>query len=230
MSATLVVHDEAGWMPNSAIFEIAVEEILKNLKAQDSALVAKLEESLGGFPYLDLSDLDVLPFNQVLSIIQNIFVQAFETWGAEPNRDHYSFLSDLSELKAMLLLDPRTEAIKQDTRTIHFSHGTSWSAPAWIYDVVLENCLAWAFERGASELVAVILPSWSAKISECDLSKLATPEFQILLLAIKRMHSFYHDTADGRGRLSHAPSFLSVFAPSIITLYQLVQADDRANI
>lgn len=228
MGGTLVIRDnESSWMPSSSAFYSVFEHIALKLRPANPSLATEIEERLEWLPYLDWSNLDAHPFNQVLSILQNTVVQAFQVWGAEP--EIKDSLWSICVLKALLLLDSRSEMLKSATRTIRLSSDTTWSAPEWMYDFVLENMITRVFRKGSKELAQMLLPCLSDTSMECDLSEVTAPEFQTLLVELKSMHGRYHELSGGYGMAIYTPAFLVPFVPKIIALYEAACADDRAN-
>jgi hypothetical protein len=234
MSATLYISEESGWMPSSATFDIILEVVAKELEAVDPDLAYYLREPyMTSHLYLDLSALSKEKFSALLLAVELVFPKILRNWKTHEwvnlpdGTMGWIDINAFSQLKAILLLDPRADERVNPNRTILINSTTIWEAGKLNYDVVLEYLVADLEYKGEKTLSSSFLPYLYEYKEPCSLSNLGESQFRILLPAMDFLHRHYKDSEHGGGRISYSPRFLSSFVPSLIKLYEQFMSDKR---
>ncbi len=227
MGATLIVRDQATWMPREIEFEQALEDIAQELEASNPSMAEMLREPIDKFAFLDLSSLDADRFRELVQATQRTYNRlVVEEAVRSPEPLHYfHVLYRFSQLKALMVSDPR---VAGDTRaTIVISDGASWQAPAWLCDVVLEAVAAHFTLRPGYPVLAETLLSarGNGGTGHLDLRPIAGGEFCAVLEAVKWTYQYY---AVNKVGLSVADDFYAELSPKVEELYGMFQADERS--
>ena len=226
MGATLIVRDQATWMPREIEFEQALEDIAQELEASNPSMAEMLREPIDKFAFLDLSSLDADRFRELVQATQRTYNRlAVEEAVSSPEPlDYFHCMYIFSQLKALMITDLRVAG--DTSATIVISDGASWQAPAWLSDVVLEAVAAHVSLRPGYPALAQTLLSarGNGGTGHLDLRPIAGGEFCAVLEAVKWTYRYY---VVSTARLSHADDFYAELSPKVEELYGMFQADER---
>ncbi|HEX3052879.1 MAG TPA: hypothetical protein VHP83_19630 [Aggregatilineaceae bacterium] len=210
MGSTLIIRENAVWMPTSADFDWALEIIAGELEKDTPLQALFLEEY--PFPFLDLSQLETTEFRQLIPATQ----RAYNTGAkgdSEPLRA-FNLMARFSELKGLIVTDPRALSSPNGTITVSSEH--IWEAAGWIRDLILEN-IAMHPAVQDDHLTPLLLDARSR--DNLDLRQIRHEDFRRIAEALHWAHRFY---VERQVRISYAPDFYGALSPKIAELYALV--------
>jgi hypothetical protein len=147
MSATLLIREDAVWMPTDWIFDRAIKQVSVLVQALDADLWARLSRSVSprGLPHCDITALPAPGMKRLAHAVQT----TYETnWLAGPgsfhDADQFSyFMWQLSDLKALLRMDQRVESLAGHVLRVSICAQVGWEGPIWIADAAIEHLAAW---------------------------------------------------------------------------------------
>jgi hypothetical protein len=233
MGATLIIRgtrqdaNRATWMPQTGTFEFILQHIAIELDTVNPILASMLRAPIGGFPYLDLSEL-----NQ----------QEFQILGEATIRAHDQLLKTgtlsgsvalFPELKMLVMLDSRFQGLMDVSGTIEVQKGVLWVAPGWIYDFVLEVIVTdrrvfSSYPKQVAELISSRV--WEGN-SYLNLSTIDFGIYVGIWDAIYHLYGFY---GDGLGKFSYGLQHREEVGIHISKFFNLAQekyhADFKAQI
>ncbi|MBC7813284.1 MAG: hypothetical protein H7175_19150 [Burkholderiales bacterium] len=225
MGSTLIVNSTSSWMPGGGTFDPARLYLAAKVQPENSTLATFLREPIDD-PYIDFSPLSQQEFKLILQAVVEMFGEVFNCEHPQfPNPLH---VNRLSELKAMLILDPRSE-VEIATCSLLIRSNSSWVVPCWIYNVALEQILSTLKletllpikqQESLFERIQLGLQT----VSECDLTSLDEDELRAIYYCIDTLYRRYGDSGDGRGNISVSIPFLASFAPRIVELHEMFKA------
>ncbi len=225
MGSTLIIRrgfpSKATWMPGRDTFEIVLERIAEQFESSDPTLAAFVLEPIGGFPFLELSSLEAPQFRKIMDTVILMLERDLLEHGAGLDT------RDLSELKALLLLDDRAKGKFPDrTGRIALRGNSEWNAPWWVYDLLLEVLSAYISRIfGLKPIVDFLLQSRTiVNKNACNLVELDSSDLELFIEPLEWIRVWYTG-----GKVSLAPEFEKELYPRVITLYQLFRDDPRAR-
>ena len=146
MSGTLIIRNDVIWMPSTGMVAWVLEQLASKTQSVSPQLATALLDPSKGhdWGFYDLTSLEASQFQALEQAMKRVYeeelakgIQAV----ARPN-SYFFYMRLLSFFKALLRTDSR---ISEDTGAIGIfllSKDIQWTAPLWIYDLVLENLAA----------------------------------------------------------------------------------------
>lgn len=226
MSGTLVLSDDATWMPTGWVFDTVLRLIATELQRHDVLLSSAIEQATSR-RYGDLRALDTGQVVELREAAERCYTALLKERPFLPplGVDYFTLMFCFSQLKALLRTDTRTPVTLCALCQFMIGSSRIWRAPGWLYNMVLEHFEAYLAKEDellAAQLIGgrVVYGSGS-----CDVRELGPDQVERLVAASEWMYRHY---GDGLGRVSHAPSFFALLAPYIIELFTLLTTDARA--
>src|SRR5262249_8467069 len=219
MSATLLIREGGGetaiWMPPAAVFNDVLSCQALELTGVDDELSTALREAPEGFPYFDLRDLVPDRFRLLLTAAERAFRRCVASGPQALVKFTPYFGCLFSLLIALLRTDSRAHPMPGQVGSITIRNENIWSAPSWIFDLVLEHFAAEV--RPEDEALALNL--LAARVTEMraqfDLSNVSQDRFSLILSATEWMYARY---GDQKPRDFYAPAVIAELAPNATRL------------
>lgn len=230
MSALWILNSNQGlsWAVQSGYFRFAQKLILDNV-VTDEQTIEQLRDAteknflVGGF--IDMTDFTPEQFNQVASA----YFQGLEQCLIEGFPDNRIPEQLMVLLKALFCVDARQQNYPVQEGYLTIANGISWHASSWVYDIVLEFLVAYGYYHQLPKPVENLL--LGSRIingkGSGDLSTVAAADFCPLKKAIIRMEQVYGE--EFFQGYTHAEDFYNAVSPSIIRLYDVINADPRGE-
>lgn len=227
MSGTLIVQEDATWMPTGWIFDNILREIAHHLPTTERPLAALLlvgQTAVNG-GFVDLRDLDPAAFGALQVAAELAYVamvhagpDAFFAPAAYPE-----CMCFFSALRALFSTDPRAVAPERTTGLLLVNAQATWTADWWLFDLLIEQVAArlrLADEALSNDLVAARVAGGSAR---ADLRQLEAARFGALLREVEFIHA-----RQTHAPVAYAPAFYQLVNPRVGELLQLLSTDPRA--
>jgi hypothetical protein len=229
MSATLFVSAEAVWMPTGWVFEGILERISRQLDECEAPFVVELLEAErdSESDFLDLERADASQLTAFIHAAEaafNIaFLEGFEPIGSAG--DFVWLMWAFSDLIGLLRTDSRLPK-KGETGTLSISEKSSWVAPWWAFDLILEHLAAQARVENSSLASSLLVARTTEGRGSCDLSSLDSVHFALIRDTVERLRVQYDD--DEGGNL-HSPHFSRTLSDVLVELSGKIDEDKRVR-
>lgn len=224
MSGTLVIREDATWMPTAWVFCRILENINAELEQSESSIIIDNLNKAIVTGYGDLQQLSKDQIQTLLDVAEQAYSREAEQGldSFSPPSDYFSLMYSFSQLIALFKTDIRYQPSRRSTYgTIIVRDTAIWSAPEWTFVLVLEHLDAHIRANQESpELTSLFLAARKSVDLRCDLRFLDEYQISKVILAAEWMYAHY---GDGKGRLSHAPSFFSELGKHITVLFNLLE-------
>ncbi len=130
-----MISEESTWMPNSGIFNRALDQIAAEPEVHAPRLRSVLGESESRANFCDVQELNSFDFRLLITAAQRAFDREVEKekgqWA-----ERWDYFWQFSELRGMLQADPRAEDPKRRVGGTTFNN---WVVPGWVFDCILEH-------------------------------------------------------------------------------------------
>jgi hypothetical protein len=221
VSGTLVISDEATWMPASWLFDDILSALAQGVEKLDPALAEQLrdgrtEVSVG---YADVRAVSGDAYDALLATVTQL---THELAGASADtgqdRDYRSAaLSAVGELRALLRTDSRHAGSEPaSTGSLQINDTARWEAPQWAFDFIRDH-----LQGAAPGLSAVLQHNRVISLRALD-----REPYGQLVDAVDRLLQRYRGETPS---VSWAPRVQQAFTPLVDELAELLRTDPRAS-
>jgi hypothetical protein len=152
VAGTFGINEEAVWMPDSSSYDDALDALSARLADRDPGLAEQLRHGKldsGQSVYLD--DLDAERFTTFEAATAAAFEDVVARGPLTPTR-HNWFVSMFSQLKAIVLMDPRASGDAQGDASIVVDGKAIWTGPRFVAESVLEILAGSVWTKGREDL------------------------------------------------------------------------------
>ena len=146
-----------------------IELLARELDSTDTDLEVELLASRRVLPqgFYDLRSLDVQRFRYFLHAVEATYEHMIPAEATLFTDEGYyvNFMFHASHLKALLRTDPRADKQLSEPGTIVIQANVLWSAPGWIFDVVLEHLAAEVRQQNNALATSLLLARAAAPVA-----------------------------------------------------------------
>lgn len=167
MTGAININEDVGWSCQTPLCRGAIELIVETLQAQNQPVPEYLqivyrEKELNHVSFQDYSESEfVAVTNALITGIKGILIN----W---PPDEIFGYVCLVIQLKAMMVVDPRyPPAIRTTTGCILLTDAVTWQAERWVYELIVENMIAWLREHQADTQAEQLLNQYDS--GQCDL-------------------------------------------------------------